>query len=692
MKSNPLISSAILTIFTVTIVMTLFRINPFASQVHVVSGATPEVVPPKITAKDYLDAMERAKDLNPFIVEVSKETVYNRKLRLAKRGITYATIPEKFSFLNSPIIKKVEDRYQPVRFMHKKHAAVINDCTTCHHHKGADPKARDLEKCSTCHRKAFDPRVPDRVGLKAAYHNMCMNCHKEMRKGPVGCLGCHTKNVPSHNNMVKLPLNPTPEEVTKKCLECHEKQGKDVLKSAHWLWKGPSSYTEGRERGITSGKATNTINNFCIHIASNYPRCTSCHIGYGWKDKNFDFTDMTKIDCLVCHDTTGTYKKAPPGAGMPAKTVDLRFVAKNVGKPSRQTCGSQCHFRGGGGDAIKHADMSSKLLQPSRNCDVHMGGYNFQCHTCHETKNHKISGRSFSVPVAEGIKKCEDCHSKKPHYGGTILDHHLNEHTQHIACNTCHTPLFSKCSSTKTYWDWSKAGNKTRKPKLDKWGNPDYSWKKGEFRWDQSVRPEYEWFSGKVERYLLGDKIEEGTKVVTITRPVGDILDAGSKIYPFKIMRGKQPYDVENHYLLVPHLFGKKGYWTTLNWEQSFKLGMKDAGLKYSGNYGWIATEMYWGVEHEVTPKELALSCVQCHNSLRTNNSCSRCHTDNRCVKFNTSAWKNMDKKQKIFKKEALKSLVVTDYINFRKLGYRGDPIIFGGRFSKIKGKNKACK
>ena len=63
----------------------------------------------------------------------------------------------------------------------------------------------------------------------------------------------------------------------------------------------------------------NTINNFCINLNGNWPRCTSCHIGYGWEDADFDFTDMTKIDCLVCHDTTGKYKKSPPGAGFPER-------------------------------------------------------------------------------------------------------------------------------------------------------------------------------------------------------------------------------------------------------------------------------------------------------------------------------------------------------------------------------------
>ena len=93
-----------------------------------------------------------------------------------------------------------------------------------------------------------------------------------------------------------------------------------------------------------------------------WPRCTSCHAGYGWRDENFDFSDSSKIDCLVCHDTTGKYKKAPPAAGFPEKNLDLASIAQNVGRPSRSTCGMNCHFRGGGGDAVKHGDIQPAVI------------------------------------------------------------------------------------------------------------------------------------------------------------------------------------------------------------------------------------------------------------------------------------------------------------------------------------------
>ena len=98
-------------------------------------------------------------------------------------------------------------------------------------------------------------------------------------------------------------------EVTKVCLGCHTEAGKQLHKTTHWTWAFENKLT-----GQTLGKK-NVINNFCVATASNWTRCTSCHIGYGWKDASFDLTSEQNIDCLVCHETTGTYQKFPTAAG-----------------------------------------------------------------------------------------------------------------------------------------------------------------------------------------------------------------------------------------------------------------------------------------------------------------------------------------------------------------------------------------
>jgi octaheme c-type cytochrome (tetrathionate reductase family) len=374
---------------------------------------------------------------------------------------------------------------------------------------------------------------------------------------------------------------------------------------------------------------------------------------------------------------------------MPDPEVDLVLVAQSVGRTSRKTCGD-CHFNGGGGEAVKHADMSRQLLDPERSCDIHMGGYDFQCSECHRTRNHKIAGRSTSVPVSEGGFSCEDCHGAEPHSCDSLLDPHLNKHAQTIACNTCHSPVYAKCKPTVVSWDWSKAGDKNRKPKKDKYGMDDYNWMKGEFIWIESGKPNYTWYNGSMKRVLLGDRVDINSPQINITEPVGSIRDPGSKISPFKYMEGTMAVDLEHQILMVPHLFPKNkedttAYWKHLDWQKAYTTGMQAAKLAYSGKFQWVNTRMYWGIEHEVMPAESALSCVQCHESLKGDRTCNRCHQDNRNVDFKQIAQKGTDFSFMASKGRDVSHLIgTTDYINFKALGYPGDPIIHGGRFKRL--------
>jgi len=67
-------------------------------------------------------------------------------------------------------------------------------------------------------------------------------------------------------------------------------------------------------------------------------------------------------------------------------------------------------------------------------------------------------------------------------------------------------------------------------------------------------------------------------------------------------------------------------YWKHLDRQKAYTTGMQAAHLPCSGKYKWIDTCMYWGIEHEVMPADMALSCVQCHESLKGERTCNRCH------------------------------------------------------------------
>lgn len=408
-----------------------------------------------------------------------------------------------------------------------------------------------------------------------------------------------------------------PHEITAACLSCHTERGKEVMQSAHWNWER-EAYIPGR--GVTYLGKKNLINNFCTGIFSNEASCNRCHIGYGWKDKTFDFDNQFNIDCLVCHDNTGTYEKARGQAGYPVMGEDgpdFKPILASVGRPKRENCGA-CHFHGGGGNNVKHGDLEMALLTAGRDVDVHMGvdGMNMACVDCHSATNHQMKGRYYGTSSENTQRaECTDCHTAMPH-----TNNKLNEHTIKVSCQTCHIPVYAKVNSTKMSWDWSTATRlRDGKPyvDLDSLGNELYTSIKGSFGWHRMVTPEYTWFNGTADHHLLTDKVDENNLPLKINTLNGSYNDHDSKIHPMKVHRGRQPYDTELHNLIQAKLWDKEAnmgaLWLDLNWERALIEGMEYAGLPYSGKYDFIQTEMLLPVNHMVSPANEALSCTDCH-------------------------------------------------------------------------------
>ncbi len=200
-----------------------------------------------------------------YIKEVRQEDHIQRKERLLDYKITPENSGKDYYLLDSPFIKANEDNYGPVRFMHRQHASSIGDCTVCHHKGPADKTKSEFQSCSACHRESNGGEDGSRPGLKAAYHQMCMNCHQKETasiKAYTDCEGCHTKNTPDHSKLVKFDGNPSPSEITKKCLSCHSDVGEDMITTAHWLWKGHSLNIEGHTKEVQHGKGSTVLNNY----------------------------------------------------------------------------------------------------------------------------------------------------------------------------------------------------------------------------------------------------------------------------------------------------------------------------------------------------------------------------------------------------------------------------------------------
>jgi hypothetical protein len=149
------------------------------------------------------------------------QVIASRLLQL-KKAITETykdeEIPEKV------VIKGLVDKYDPVELPHRKivHTLVENIkdnklakyfhsekgtvCQACHHNS---PVAKKPPRCGSCHGKPFDDKNLLRPGMKAAYHQQCMGCHKEMgmdKPKAVGCTDCHKERRKPEKSFYGRPL------------------------------------------------------------------------------------------------------------------------------------------------------------------------------------------------------------------------------------------------------------------------------------------------------------------------------------------------------------------------------------------------------------------------------------------------------------------------------------------------------
>ena len=423
-------------------------------------------------------------------------------------------------------------------------------------------------------------------------------------------------------------------EGTSSCLMCHESEGEQMLNAGHFTWEGYTDRVVGIE-GESVGK-NNLINNFCVAVPTNEPRCTQCHAGYGYKNKDFDFSNPENVDCLVCHDQSGTYAKDPKKAGLPAASVDLQVVARSItvgNEPTRKACIS-CHAKAGGGDNVKHGDLSTDMVSTTREFDVHMGtdGGDLACTACHGANhdpdtgdyNHGIAGMSLHSVNEGEMKQCGDCHGKveKIHVGTSVEPMLVEGWHDNLACQVCHIPAIARKISTKVEWYWSDAGQDIDPIPVDPdTGRPTYDKKKGTFVWANDVRPTLRYANGKWNRPVIGLTDKYDAVPIDLGSPVGNYTD--SMIYPFKLMKGDQPVDPVTKTILVPHLFGLGGgpnpYWGKYNWTLSIEDGVLYTGQDSSGTHAFEPTTMLLSVNHEVSPKEMALgfdsNCGDCHAS-----------------------------------------------------------------------------
>jgi octaheme c-type cytochrome (tetrathionate reductase family) len=414
-------------------------------------------------------------------------------------------------------------------------------------------------------------------------------------------------------------------DITAACLSCHSEAASQFHETIHWSWLASPPDASKRY-----GKAGDSVNNFCISANNGADKmCFKCHPG--WEGQS------GAINCLVCHgqeeinwhESFEDYRafagsEDPEELEMAAELqANIRAAVQSVGRPTRKNCGS-CHFKGGGGDGVKHGDLDSSMTMPNKKLDVHMGtdGQDFTCTRCHTTVLHNVAGRIYTQPAALERKSlldddliakitCESCHGATPHKRGSKA----NDHTDKVACQTCHIPTMARALPTKMFWDWSQAGKlkdgKKYKQKGE-FGKYDYMTIKGQMRWEKNVKPEYAWWNGSIKAITVKDVIDP-TQTVAISTPRGKAGDGRSRIFPFKVHRGRQPYDKVHKTLLAPLVSGKDGYWEHLDWDRALSIGQAALGVPFSGEFDFVDTTYVFPTTHMVAPKENVVACNECH-------------------------------------------------------------------------------
>lgn len=120
----------------------------------------------------------------------------------AKPALAIDAVPETVT------INAMMDQYKEAKLPHRKmyttlkkgaadnnlavffHNGETTLCQGCHHNSPAGTKP---PRCASCHNKPDVDASPLMPGIRGAYHQQCIGCHKVMNIEKTGCTDCHEK-------------------------------------------------------------------------------------------------------------------------------------------------------------------------------------------------------------------------------------------------------------------------------------------------------------------------------------------------------------------------------------------------------------------------------------------------------------------------------------------------------------------
>lgn len=318
------------------------------------------------------------------------------------------------------------------------------------------------------------------------------------------------------------------------------------------------------------------------------------------------------------------------GAPIPLMSISALNAARGVHATTRQSC-LNCHAGAAGADGAKRGDLSSLLADPPLAVDMHMSraGHGMNCADCHSAGGHRMAGRGVDLRPndTEGRLTCESsaCHGTRPHgdystRNGTRRDTHAG----HIACQTCHIPVFGKGVPTEMARDWE---DPHYSPKAC---NGRGGWLPREDKASDQV-PSYAWFNGKSEVYVLGEPLTNvptltlaqnesdalglpvGSDAYVLGLPLGSVSDATAKLHPMKEHLGKLARHTASDTLIGHSTFE---FFRTGDFKAAVRSGMAQTdGMSDTDDFEVVAVHTFQSINHGVEVADNALQCGACHRS-----------------------------------------------------------------------------
>ena len=395
------------------------------------------------------------------------------------------------------------------------------------------------------------------------------------------------------------------------CLECHTEHAFDVFESTHYQWKGEVPDMINQSSWI-QGKHAGGVNTYCGNITGNWEGCSTCHVGRGAEPEALPSqAQLENIDCMMCHQDAYKRKKVdgvfqPDTANM---SIGMDEAVQTVHKPTRASC-LQCHAKAGGGDAVKRGDLALATAHTAdKQYDVHMAttGADLNCQSCHVPENHRFPGKGSDIRPTDlaGVDlDCASggCHNSTPHESSRI-----NQHTEKVACQSCHIPIYGKnagdsiaTEATELHRSWQAGTEHTHAPfhpVLVKANNQV---------------PVYRYWNRASDNYLLFDAVYEDPETGTYhtSIPDGAANDPNSKLYPFKYKTSDYPLRTESNQLIA---LDTSVFFATADAEAAAIAGLENMGFNSEDEYQWVTTDTYQLLNHQVSPSDDALNCSACH-------------------------------------------------------------------------------